>query len=249
MQAIDTSWGMGPAHIMAHHSLPCKALAEFVGTFFLVLTVGCNVLTSSVGAALSIGSILMVMVYSLGSVSGGHFNPAVTMAVVGSERQLLTMKEAACYMGGQLAGALMGSITCALIFGASFNIVPSAEYHWLSVCVVEALYTMALCYVVLNVTTTQKQDGSNYFGLAIGFTVVSAGLAIGGISGSCLNPATAVAGSVVSAWHAGFWAMSYLPLYIIVNFIGAGLACLAFYLVQRTDEYTKVDDVRWSADR
>merc|ERR1719171_3501954 len=201
------------------------------------------------GAALSIGSILMVMVYSLGSVSGGHFNPAVTIAVIGSMRRLLSVTEALSYVAGQLAGAIFGGITCALIFGSAFEVKPSGEFSIVSVAIVEAMYTMALCYVVLNVTTTQKQDGSNYFGLAIGFTVVSAGLAIGGISGSCLNPATAVAGSVVSAWHAGFWAMSYLPLYIIVNFIGAGLACLAFYLVQRTDEYTKVDDVRWSADR
>merc|ERR1719213_1215005 len=64
------------------HSHWCKYLAEFVGTYFLVLTVGCNVLTGSVGAAISIGSILMVMIYALGSVSGAHFNPAVTLAIL-----------------------------------------------------------------------------------------------------------------------------------------------------------------------
>jgi aquaporin Z len=243
MIAVDAPWGMGPSPVLAH-SLLCKSLAEFVGTFFIVFTVGCNILTSSVGAALSIGSILMAMSYSLGSVSGGHFNPAVTLAVIGSTRRLLSMTQAAWYVAGQLVGALLGAITCSLIFGWSFTIEPSAEYTVLSVCIVEALYTMALCYVVLNITTTQKQDGSNYFGLAIGFTVVSAALAIGGISGCCLNPAIAIAASVVSTWQIGLSALVYLPLYILVGFVGAGMACVAFYLVQRADEYSNTVGVR-----
>lgn len=242
MRAVDMSWGMAPSPIA--HSLLSKGLAEFVGTFFLVLTVGCNVLTSSVGAALSIGSALMVMSYSLGSVSGGHFNPAVTLAVIGSARQLLSWQYAALYITSQVAGALVGGVTCALLCGRSFNIVPSTDYTILSVCIVEAIYTMALCYVVLNVTTTTKQDGSNYFGLAIGFTLVSAALAIGGISGCCLNPAIAMA-ACVAAWHGGFSALMYLPLYILVSFVGAGMSCVAFYLVQKTDEYSKgVDATR-----
>merc|ERR1719171_2336407 len=190
------------------------------------------------GAALSIGSILMVMVYSLGSVSGGHFNPAVTIAVIGSMRRLLSVTEALSYIAGQLAGAVFGGVTCALIFGSAFEVKPSGEFSIVSVAIVEAMYTMALCYVVLNVTTTQKQDGSNYFGLAIGFTVVSAAVAISTISGCCLNPAVAVGAATVAAVSTGrVAALAYLPLYLLVTTLGAVLACGAFYLVQRTDEY------------
>ena len=72
-----------------NHSDWCKYTAEFLGTFFLVLTVGCNVLTGSVGAAISIGSMLMAMIFALGTVSGAHFNPAVTMAIFLSGRGVI----------------------------------------------------------------------------------------------------------------------------------------------------------------
>merc|ERR1719456_57626 len=93
-------------HGKVAHAPWCKYLAEFVGTFFLVLTVGCCVLTGSVGAALSIGATLMVMIYALGSVSGAHFNPAVTLAILLSGRGILNMTDAAFYMFAQLFGGI-----------------------------------------------------------------------------------------------------------------------------------------------
>lgn len=220
------------------HSQVCKYLAETVGTYFLVLSVGCCVLTGSVGAALSIGATLMVMIYALGSVSGAHFNPAVTLAILLSGRGILNMMDAAMYMVAQLFGGLAAAITYRMIFDGAFLLQPVGHNSWVSASIVEAIYTMALCYVVLNVATTQKQDGNNYFGLAIGFTVVSAALAIGGISGCCLNPAVAF-GTMAVCFFDGraFEIMGFFPLYFFVPFLGSCMACVAFYAVQKADEY------------
>lgn len=222
------------------HHTSCKVLAEFVGTYYLVFVVGCNVLTNSIGAALSIGAMLMVMIYALGSVSGAHFNPAVTVAIWGSQRGLLSFSDACLYMLGQIGGGFCAALSYWFLFGHTFTIAPVGQYSLASAMIVEILYTLALCYVVLNVTTTRKQDGSNYFGLAIGFTIVSAALTIGGISGCVLNPAVALGCSLVAAMHDGSAAFAYTAIYFCIPFIGALLADGAFYVVQKRDEYNWV---------
>merc|ERR550537_1591744 len=93
------------------HYTSCKVLAEFVGTYYLVFVIGCNVLTNSIGSALSIGGMLMVMIYALGSVSGAHFNPAVTIAIFGSQRGLLNFQDACLYILGQLCGGFAAALT------------------------------------------------------------------------------------------------------------------------------------------
>lgn len=219
------------------HANACRYLSEFIGTYFLVLTVGCCVLTGSIGAALSIGGILMVMIYSLGTVSGAHFNPAVSAAIFLSGRGQLSATDAVAYCVAQLLGGLTAGGTYVMLFGGAFVLEPVGMHSWVAAAIVEAVYTMALCYVVLNVATTQKQEGNEYFGLAIGFTVVSAALAIGGISGCCLNPAVAFGAMAVSAYDKGLQSCSYFPLYFFVPFVGSALACLSFYGVQKADEY------------
>jgi len=226
-----------PAQKKFIHSTSCKVLAEFTGTYYLVFIVGCNVLTNSIGAALSIGSMLMVMIYALGSVSGAHFNPAVTVAIWASQRGLLPFGDVCLYIGGQISGGLCAALSYWLLFGSTFTIGPIGQYNLMAAMIVEVLYTMALCYVVLNVTTTRKQDGSNYFGLAIGFTIVSAALTIGGISGCVLNPAVALGCSLVAAMHEGSAALAYTAVYFCIPFVGALLADFAFYVVQKRDEY------------
>jgi len=221
------------------HSTWSKYLAEFVGTYFLVLTVGTNVLTGSVGAALSIGSILMVMIYSLASVSGAHFNPAVTVAIKISGRSMISIQDAIFYIVTQLLGGLAGAGTYVGIFGTGFDMAPVGKFSVWEAIACETIYTTALCYVVLNVATTQKQDGNNYFGIAIGFTVVGAGLAIGGISGCCLNPAVAFSAMCVSAFTRGLSALRYFHVYFAVPFAGSAISAVCFYAVQKSDEYSE----------
>jgi aquaporin Z len=222
-----------------YHSHWCKYLSEFVGTYFLVLTVGCNVLTGSPGAALSIGIILMVMIYALGSVSGAHFNPAVTMSILCSARGLISFQDAIFYVVFQLVGAICAGATYCALFGYTFMLQPVGKHTMASAIIVEIAYSTALCYVVLNVATTHKQDGNNYFGLAIGFTVVAAVLAIGGISGCSLNPAVSFGTMMINTVEMGSKSLQYFGLYFFSPLLGSLLATFFFYLVQRADEYRK----------
>merc|ERR550514_2114716 len=129
------------------------------------------------------------MIFALGSVSGAHFNPAVTFAIRLSGRGKIVLREAVIYMIVQCLGGFCAGAVYLGVCGGTFTLAPVGKYSVLSVCIVEAFYSMALCYVVLNVATTAKAEGNSYFGLAIGFTVVSAAMTIGGISGCSLNPA------------------------------------------------------------
>lgn len=219
------------------HTPFAKYAAEFTGTYFLVLTIGFNVMTGSIGAALSIGAILTVMIYALGTVSGAHFNPAVTLAVWLSSRGLITILDAIMYVIFQLMGAALAGATYAGIMGSGFLMLPVGRHSVGSAAIVEVLYTAALCYVVLNVATTRKQEGNNYFGLAIGFTVVAAALAIGGISGCCLNPAVCAGVTMSGAYFHGAAASQYMALYVLAPLGGACVSCLGFYAVQKEDEY------------
>lgn len=224
------------------HSDAAKYLSEFLGTYFLVLTIGCNVLTGSVGAAVSIGSMLMIMIYALGSVSGAHFNPAVTVAVLlasprawrGNLAQPFG-KYAAMYVLFQLLGGLCAAFTYYAITRDAFTLAPVGKYHWGVVIGCEMFYSFALVYVVLNCACAKKGDGNQFFGIAIGFTVLSAALSIGGISGCSLNPAVSFGTLVVAAVKDGMGALTYLPLYFFVPFLGSGIGFGAFFLVRRDE--------------
>jgi len=214
-----------------------KYVSEFVGTFFLVFTIGCNVHSGSIGAAVSIGAILMVMVYSLGSVSGAHLNPAVTLAVLMSGRDKIGFHDACMYVVSQLGGAIVGAVTYMMVFEDAFRLSPSPTYSHHDAASVEILYTAALCYVVLNVATTENREQGNampnhFFGLAIGLTVTAAAIAIGPISGCSLNPAVSV-GSLFAhlMWH-DMMAQRMWALYILSPLGGACLGTLCFYAVQ-----------------
>jgi len=220
-----------------NHSNVAKFTAEFVGTFFLVLTIGCNVHTGSIGAALSIGSMLMVMIYALGSVSGAHFNPAVTLAVLLSGRGKIGPFSALLYMVFQILGGICGALLYYHIIGEAFFLQPVWSYTASDVVGVEIIYSWALCYVVLNVATTQAAEGNHYFGLAIGFTVVSAAIAIGSISGCSLNPAVSVGSYVAAHMKHGEPALAFWGLYVFAPFVGALIAWLCFVMVRFHEEY------------
>lgn len=146
--------------------------AEFIGTFFLVLTAGLNVQLKSLAPALSIGAALSAMIYSLGSVSGAHLNPAVTLAIFLSGRGKIAGAEAAQYACAQTFGAICAGFTyAALCRQETFGIGPSKKYGWWSAGAAEALFTAILCLTVLAVATTAK-NSRDMFGLAIGREVL-----------------------------------------------------------------------------
>merc|ERR1719146_486856 len=176
------------------YTLGTKLASEFIGTFYLVLTVGLNVLGKSGGPVWSIAASLMCIIYALGNCSGAHFNPAVTMAILASGRKLIEPIEAAYYMVFQIFGGLCAAITVATIHhGASFAFGPAEGFSYAHAAMAEVTYTFLLCFVVLAVTTVSRPTKIGYskqsaeiqdmFGLAIASCVTAGGYAVGAVSG------------------------------------------------------------------
>jgi aquaporin Z len=203
-----------------------KLVVEFIGTFFLVFTVGQTVKgpDSSPMAPLAIGAALMVMIYAGGHFSGGHYNPAVTLGV--TLRGKATWAEAGPYMVAQVLGALAAAGFVLFIKGSAVPpaVPPPTEYGIPAKLLAEFLFTFALVYVVLNSATAKGTTGNSFYGLAIGFTVVVGAFAVGPVSGGAFNPAVAVGVTtmglvdpVVNIW---------IPL--VADFAGGAAAALLF---------------------
>ncbi len=204
-----------------------KLLTEFIGTFFLVLTVGLSVLSGTPLAPLAIGSALMVMVYMGGHISGGHYNPAVSLAVL--MRGKLGRGDLLGYWGAQLAGAVVAGLAVLAIVDQTFAPAPGADASIIGALLVEVLYTFALCLVVLQTATSDKTAGNSYYGLAIGFTVMVGAFAGGAISGGAFNPAVGTGPILVHA-ILGDGGLGDLWLYMVGPFVGGILAAVVFRL-------------------
>jgi aquaporin Z len=211
-----------------------KYITEFVGTFFLVLTIGLAVLGGTPMAPLAIGASLMVMVYMGGHVSGGHYNPAVTLAVV--LRGKLAARDVAPYMVAQVLGALSAAAVVYVVLGRTFAPAPAEGASTLGALLVETLYTTALCLVVLHSATAPQTTGNSFYGLAIGFTVTAGAFAGGPISGGAFNPAVGT-GPILAAALLGGGSVANLWLYLVGPFVGGVLAAL-LYRVQQPSQPT-----------
>src|ERR1700675_4593027 len=210
-----------------------KYIVEFIGTFFLVLTVGCTVIGNGAGAfaPLAIGSALMVMVFAGGHISGGHFNPAVTLGVW--LRGKCAAKDVAPYMISQIIGAVLAAFAVKFLKGgAAVTPLQPATFPAL---LAEFLFTFALVYVVLNTATAKGTSGNSFYGLAVGFTVLVGAFSVGNMSGGAFNPAVAVVTSVLglSSW-ANIW------IYLVADFAGAAMAGGAFKVLNPAER----EDVR-----
>jgi aquaporin Z len=207
-----------------------KYLVEFIGTFFLVLTVGMTVIEPGAAgelAPLAIGSALMIMVYAGGHVSGGHFNPAVTVAVW--LRGRCSQADVPGYIGSQITAGIVAAF---VVLGLKGD--PSVSARAIAVfpaLVAELVGTFALAYVVLNVATAKGTAGNSFYGLAIGFTVMTMAFALGPISGGAFNPAVAVG---ITVMHLA--KVSNLWIYLAANFAAGALAAIAFKLINPEDK-------------
>ncbi len=209
-----------------------RYVTEFIGTFFLVLTIGLVVLTEAPLGAVAIGSVLMVMVYMGGHVSGGHYNPAVSLAAGFAGK--LAKRELLPYWLSQLAGAVVAALAALAILGRTFAPAPGPDASMSAALLVELLFAFALCLVVLNTATHPKTKGNSYYGLAIGFTVLVGAIAGGAISGGAFNPAVGVGPILVHAL-AGDGGYSDLLLYIVGPLMGGFLAAVVFRQQERAD--------------
>ncbi len=200
-------------------------LTEVIGTFFLVLTIGLTVLDGTAFAPLAIGSIFMIMVYMGGHISGGHYNPAVSLAVF--IRGKLEARELLPYWVSQIVGAFLAAVTVYLILGETFAPAPGADATPLGVLLVEFLFTFALALVVLNTATASATAGNSYFGLAIGFTVMVGAFSGGPVSGGAFNPAVGVGPILMNAIVSdGSW--GNLWYYLVGPLAGGAAAAWVF---------------------
>ena len=200
-------------------------LAEAIGTFFLVLTVALCVTQSVPLAPLAIGSVLMVMVYAGGHVSGAHYNPAVTFALW--LRGALPAKQVVPYWVAQFVGGTLGVLIAAHITGKLLHVAPGDGVTWVPALLAEFVFSFALSYVVLNVATAKETQGNAYFGLAIGFTVMVGAFAVGGISGGAFNPAVGLSPALLEVIH-GHGTTSAAWIYAVGPLAGGTLAAIAF---------------------
>ena len=195
---------------------------ELIGTFFLVLTIGCTGIAAGPGviAPLAIGSILMVMVYAGGHISGAHYNPAVTLSIY--MRGRCAIGDTIPYMAAQILGAVAAA-SLVMFFKTGVAVAPFVARSIPAALAAEFCFTFALAYVVLNVATAKATSGNSYFGLAIGFTVLTGAFAVGSVSGGAFNPAVAI-GAIVM----GLMSPSMLWIFLTADFLGAAAAALVF---------------------
>ena len=205
-----------------------KYVVEFIGTFFLVFTVGMCVIKPDVGnfAPLAIGAALMVMVYAGGHISGGHFNPAVTIAVW--VRGKCPGADVPGYIASQAVAAFAAAVA-ALFLKGNPEVTPM-DLKVGPALMAEFLGTFALCWVVLNTATAKTTAGNSNYGLAIGFTVIVMAYAVGGISGGAFNPAVAVGITVMHLVKA-----TNLWIHLVADFGGGITAALAFKALSVAD--------------
>src|SRR5258705_9828543 len=199
-----------------------KYIAEFIGTFFLVLTIGCTVIGAGAGviAPLAIGAALMVMVFAGGHISGAHYNPAVTLGVL--IRGKVNATDVVPYWVAQLAGAAVAAVIVSKVFRAGVAVTPLAP-HVGPALLADFLFTFALVYVVFNPATSEGTSGNSFYGLPIGMTVMTGAFAVGDISGGAFNPAVAlgITAMGISSWN-NIW------MYLVADLAGGAVAAVIF---------------------
>src|SRR5882724_3516103 len=211
-----------------------KYVVEFIGTFFLVLTVGCTGIGAGAGviAPLAIGAALMVMVFAGGHISGGHYNPAVTLGVL--IRGKVKPADVVPYWIAQFLAAAIAAflvIKCLRMGVPVTAIAPKMGPALLA----EFLFTFALVYVVLNTATAEGTSGNSFYGLAIGMTVMTGAFAVGDISGGAFNPAVAVGISML-----GLSSWSNIWIYLLADFGAAIVAAIVFMLINPPAQTTSI---------
>ncbi len=203
------------------NSLKKKLAVEFIGTFFLVFTIG---ISSGTFAPFAIAGILTAMIFAGGHISGAHYNPAVTVSIFLRENS--PAREVVAYAVSQIAAAVCaGLLSTFFVPGA-----PAPVFDTASLLIAEVVFTFALCFVILNVATASGTAGNSFYGVAIGLVVLCGAITVGSVSGAVFNPAVAV-GLLVR----GFTDLSGFFLYALASLTGGVLAAFVFLFVSRDE--------------
>ena len=209
-----------------------KLLTEFIGTFFLIFTVGCVVTGGGAPTSvIAIGIVLMTMVYMGGHISGAHYNPAVTIAMLASKK--INANDAGGYLFAQVVAGFAAAFATQFVAGKAFTgPAPGAGVTAPQALVVEILFTFALVLVIFNVAVHKKMANNPMYGFSIGGVIVAAAYAGGPISGGAFNPAVAFGPIMLSGVSEHLW------IYLVGPIVGGLLAAGAFMLQTQGDEET-----------
>ena len=217
------------------HDAIRRGAAEFVGTFALVF-VGVGAIANGaelLGVAIAHGLAIGVMASAVGHISGGHFNPAVTVGFLVTRR--IAPALAAVYWVAQLAGALLAALALNVVFPDAADLdagvpVVSGAVGAGPGLLLEAILTFFLVWVIFATAADERGSFTSIAGLAIGFTITLDILAGGPLTGAAMNPARALGPELVQNVWSDFW------VYIVGPLAGAAAAALAYdrlYLRQR----------------
>ena len=216
-----------------------KALCELLGSYFFILTISMSTSTDmSNFAPLAIGFMLMAMVFTFGYISGGHFNPAVTLGVLLIHQ--LKKRRAFFYVMCQLIGGLAAGMTGWVLLDEPGNLTPPKPTSDKGMPVfraflAEAIYTCCLVSVVLHVACSRQRDNHHY-GLAIGMTVLASAYSVGKVSGGSFNPSVATALHIQKCVSDHCGDIKFLPLYWLGPIVGAVIAAFLFQVVHHSFE-------------
>jgi aquaporin Z len=216
-----------------------RMASEFIGTAFLVLTVGLNVIGKSNSPVFSIAAALTSMIFALGRVSHAHFNPAVTLAVFARGDPFFASRDTISYWTMQFMGGAFGAVMYTIMErGRTFPLEVGYGFDWQHVAVAEFIFTAVLCYIVLAVAyTKQAQRKTQFFGLIIGSAVTAGGIAVGPISGGVFNPAVALGVSLAGIFGGAHEFWHCIP-YMFFEVLAGGFAA-ATYMITRPSEFQR----------
>lgn len=213
-----------------------KVIAEVIGTYFVIFT-GCgsvavNKIYGSVtfpGICVVWGLIVMVMIYSVGHISGAHFNPAVTVTFAIFRH--FPHKQVPIYVVAQLLGSVLASGSLYLIFDvkdeAFFGTIPVGSN--VQSLVLEIIISFLLMFVISGVATDNRSIGE-LAGIAIGMTILLNVFVAGPVSGASMNPARSLGPAIVMHQYKGLW------VYIAGPIIGTILGGFAYNMIRFTDK-------------
>lgn len=216
-------------------------LAEFVGTYILVVTFGSVVIGAPAEfGPTAIACALMALAYALRTISGGFLNPAIAIAAWAARRPDCSFQRIAGCCFVQLLAGILGGFTFTGVFGQGFLLGPKPKFSMIEVGVVEIIFTTLLCFVAISCMPSNKdRDEKQFFGLATGFAYIGGGYACGNISGACLNPAVSLAIYAGGGkWSLGVVLISYMAFQLI----GALVAAALFRLMEPGDFSEEEDD-------
>ncbi|KAL6078352.1 Aquaporin-8 [Balamuthia mandrillaris] len=230
-------------------------IVELVGTFMFMLSIGLSVLSGGELAPFSIGATLMILVYSGGHISGGHFNPSVSLGVFLSGRGKLTWFYLVCFWCAQFTGAFLGALTYWAISYQTFSVTPGSGFNAGQAFAAEFFFSFLLINAVIQTATTRTQVGNSFYGLAIGFSITAGAVAVGQhmpISGGGFNPAVMTGAIIVNAIDRGGDKFEYVWVYWLGPFFASAVAGLLFRVTNRSEFVAEgdksIDDEAFDGD-